>query len=456
MHRWSPLNERQHALLHRLAAGEDSGDWEPGEWRSAYALRDRGLLAIRRGEDGTHPQVTDAGTFYLRNGYHPEHPVHGEIAAADATGEKPSTGRTPYSERPIARARRAKVTELVERLVAEGRVIVEDPGEDEVTEWRRVINYAKRHGLEPQGKRIERTSYGRGGFEMYLATGPHVNSRGQAPSDAPQVQVPARLRSPHPVVMTLRDEKRLTMPSALRLRTLRLLQGLAGEAVRRGYEVNDSPARSWRAGEVNVIVASFTCTVTIQQEFPQSENPERSGKLVIELPYSRSGRQRRWGDRKRWVVEDALGAVLEEIEARAVEDAQHKVEEERAKVDREVRWKAAMMEAREQVAQAQFAQALREQTGDWHEAMLLRAYCDALERRLMSVEEADSADTEETSRWLDWARRYVQTLDPLSWLPVMSSRREPTPDDLKPYLKGWSPYGPESRRFGWDPHQEHR
>ncbi|MDQ1035682.1 hypothetical protein QFZ75_002098 [Streptomyces sp. V3I8] len=88
--------------------------------------------------------------------------------------------------------------------------------------------------------------------------------------------------------------------------------------------------------------------------------------------------------------------------------------------------------------QARFAEALREQAGDWHEAMLLRAYCDALERRLVSVEEADSVDTEEASRWLDWARRYVQALDPLSRLPVVPSRREPTPDDLKPYLKGWT------------------
>ncbi|WP_249125991.1 hypothetical protein [Streptomyces sp. A2-16] len=222
-----------------------------------------------------------------------------------------------------------------------------DPDEDEITEWRRAINYAKRHGLEPQGKRIEKTSYSRSGFEMFLATGPHVNSRGQAPSDAPQVQVPVQLRSPHPVVIALRDEERLTMPSTLRRRTLLLLQGLVGEAVRRGYEVRGSPARSWRAGEVNVVVGDFACTVTIQQEFPQSDNPERSGRLVIELPYNRSGRQRRWGDRKRWVVEDALGAVLREIEARAVEEAQRRVDEAQAEADREVRWKEAMTNARE-------------------------------------------------------------------------------------------------------------
>ncbi|MFJ9899785.1 hypothetical protein ACIQPR_41270 [Streptomyces sp. NPDC091280] len=191
--------------------------------------------------------------------------------------------------------------------------------------------------------------------------------------------------------------------------------------------------------------------MTIQQEFPQSVNPERSGKLVIELPYHRSGRQRRWGDRKRWMVEDALGTVLKEIEARAVENTKRKVDEERAEAEREVRWKAAMVEAREQAVQAQFAEVLREQAGDWQEAMLLRAYCDALDRRLMDVEGVDEADVEASRRWLGWARQYVQILDPLSRLPEMPKTREPAADDLKPYLKGWSPYGPEARRHGWGP-----
>ncbi|MBA2950218.1 hypothetical protein [Streptomyces himalayensis] len=54
----------------------------------------------------------------------------------------------PYFERPVARARQAKATELVERLVAEGRVRHAEPNDDEVAEWRRVVYYAKRHGVE--------------------------------------------------------------------------------------------------------------------------------------------------------------------------------------------------------------------------------------------------------------------------------------------------------------------
>ncbi|WP_248844063.1 hypothetical protein [Streptomyces hirsutus] len=356
----------------------------------------------------------------------------------------------PYNERPVARARRAKATDLVERLIAEGSVVVPDPDEAEMAEWRRAINYAKRHGLEPPGKRIEKRSYGRRGLEFYLATGPHPNSRGQAPDEAPRVRVPAQLRSAQPVVAALKDdERRLMMPTALRRRALLLFQGLAAEAVRRGYEVRDRPGCSWRVGEVDVIVDGYACAVTIQQEFPQSTDAERSRKLVIELGYPRSARQSRWGDRKRWVLEDVLGAVLKEIETRAVEEIRRKEAEARAKMDREVRWRAAMEKAKEQAVQAQFAETLLEQAGRWQEATALRAYCDALEHRIAEEAGAEEPQVASARRWLAWARRYAQSVDPLHQLPTVPTPREPQPEDLKPYLKGWSPYGAEEKRYGW-------
>lgn len=101
------------------------------------------------------------------------------------------------------------------------------------------------------------------------------------------------------------------MPSALRCRALLLPQALAAEAVRRGHRVKDRPSRcTEREGEVDVVVDGSAYTVTIKQEFPQSTNPERSGRLLIELGYGRSGRQGRWRDRKHWVPEDILGAPL--------------------------------------------------------------------------------------------------------------------------------------------------
>ncbi|MGW2524628.1 hypothetical protein ACWC09_48290 [Streptomyces sp. NPDC001617] len=52
------------------------------------------------------------------------------------------------SERPAARPRRAKARELVERLLVEGHVRFTHADDEEIAEWRRVVNYAKRHGME--------------------------------------------------------------------------------------------------------------------------------------------------------------------------------------------------------------------------------------------------------------------------------------------------------------------
>ncbi|MGW4840371.1 hypothetical protein [Streptomyces globisporus] len=90
------------------------------------------------------------------------------VVADGSEPAAPASPRTPYSERPVARVRRAKAHELIERLVAQGRVRIIDPDEGEVAEWRRVVNYEKRHGLEPAGKRIEKVPCGGPGMSCAL------------------------------------------------------------------------------------------------------------------------------------------------------------------------------------------------------------------------------------------------------------------------------------------------
>jgi hypothetical protein len=209
-----------------------------------------------------------------------------------------------------------------------------DPDDDEVAEWRRVVNYAKRHGLEPAGKRIEKVPHGEPGLELFLAEGPHPNARSQrAREGGALVPVPSRLGHLHPKVTALKgDESRLVMPSALRRRSLLLLQGLAAEAVRRGYEVRKARSSFYpREGGVDVAANGFAYTVTVRQEFPESADPERSARLVVELAHGLTGRPGRWRDRKTWTLEEALGVVLGEIEARAVEDARCRQDEQQAR-----------------------------------------------------------------------------------------------------------------------------
>ncbi|WP_327370361.1 hypothetical protein [Streptomyces sp. NBC_01217] len=115
------------------------------------------------------------------------------------------------------------------------------------------------------------------------------------------------------------DSRRLVMPSALRRRSFQLLQGLAAEAIRRGYEVRKAGSSFYpREGGVDVAVDGFAYTVTVRQEFPESTDPERSVRLVVDLAHGLTGRPGRWRDRKTRTLEGALGVIPGEIEARTV------------------------------------------------------------------------------------------------------------------------------------------
>ncbi|WP_251057236.1 hypothetical protein [Streptomyces sp. ISL-94] len=374
MHRWSPLNDRQRELLRRLDASEELGS-ASAERLSMYALRDRGLLVVVRRHGAVQTEVTDAGRFYLEHGHHPEDPRY--TSALQGAAKKTPM---PYSERPVVRARRAMAAELIERLVAERRVVIPAPDEAMETEYRRATQW----------------------------------------------------------LLLSRKTSRLAVPAVLRGRALRLLQALSAEAAKRGHEVREHavaepyrsrpyayggtylPSRlSRREGELDLVVGYFTYTVTIKQEYSQSADPERAQSLMIELPCSRSGRQGKWVDRKRWRLEDVLGTILREVEIRAGEDAQRRIDEERAKADRKVRLQAAMDSAREQAIQAQLAAVLRVQAKDWHEARALSQYCDALEHRLAASAGLVCPEAASARQWLEWARAYVRSLDPLRELPAM-------------------------------------
>ncbi|MFE1837488.1 hypothetical protein [Streptomyces sviceus] len=181
------------------------------------------------------------------------------------------------------------------------------------------------------------------------------------------------------------DESRLVMPSALRRRSLLLLQGLVAEAVRRGHEVRKTRSSFYpREDGVDIAVDGFTYTVTVRQEFPESTDQKRSACLVLEFAHDLTDRPGGWRDRKTRTLEEVMDVILGESEARAVEDARRRQDEQWARAEREVRWQAAMDVAEEQAVREQLAQVLREEAGCWQEAIVLSAYCTALERRIAS------------------------------------------------------------------------
>jgi hypothetical protein len=379
MRRWDPLNARQMDVLRRIGNGDDlSRPEDVGLRTSARALQGRGLVKVTRRDGGWQAVITGAGEYYLQHGRHPGHPGPEQ---QDTPVRQPALS-AQRAQRPLSQNRHAAAARLIKRLESEQQITIEDPTDDIVTEWRRTIDFAKRHGLVPSGKWIEKRRDWSRDLTIELLTGDPPNKRVHVDGEHPAIPVPSQLRPVHPVVTRLRDDDgRLMMAAGRRRRCLLILQALAAEAERRGHTVTDEPvAERWvrqeytylgrhyprrysrREGEIRIGISEFSYAVTIPEESPQTADPERSERLVIEVtPHRSEGRQHKWADRKTRKVEDHLAAVLRELETRAGEDAERIVEERRAKAERRRRWDLAMADARRQAYERLDVTALHEQ-----------------------------------------------------------------------------------------------
>ncbi|MET9387598.1 hypothetical protein ABZY09_42965 [Streptomyces sp. NPDC002928] len=112
---------------------------------------------------------------------------------------------------------------------------------------------------------------------------------------------------------------------------------------------------------------------------------------------------------------------------------QHRKEEE----TRERRL-TAMRQARTALLEDCQLKAPRTQVQAWQEATAIRAYYDALEDHDVTLDAAEAA-----TAWTTWARAYTDRIDPVPENPRLPEPPAITPEDLRPYLRGWSPYEPK-------------
>ncbi|MCX2971676.1 MULTISPECIES: hypothetical protein [Streptomyces] len=76
MYRWSPLNDRQLALLTRIGEGTDPVTSASPELAiTARALKGRGLITMPKHGGKWQAEITDDGRFYLEHGHHPDRPA---------------------------------------------------------------------------------------------------------------------------------------------------------------------------------------------------------------------------------------------------------------------------------------------------------------------------------------------------------------------------------------------
>lgn len=164
-------------------------------------------------------------------------------------------------------------------------------------------------------------------------------------------------------------------------------------------------------------------------------------RITVEEGYSRDGRQAEFRDSKRASLEERLPEVLRELEIRAAEDAWRRQEEERKAQEKQRRWERAIMDhARRDFREARRAEVLRGQLADWQLGNDLDEYLAAMQASILTLTSVKEQNT--ATPWLAWAKEYRQSINPLAKPLAMPPVPKPKPDELKPYLRGWSPYGP--------------
>lgn len=289
--------------------------------------------------------------------------------------------------------------------------------------------------------------------------------------------VPRRLGKYHRVAREFRNRTNLHEVSRNALpRVLRIAHALALEAERRGYQVAcvrddaDSYGRTdWkpgRDGQLVITINGHLLKVRIWEKGagwrgpyehqlrrwkhdrehppqlmrfvarPKPYDSGATGELNIEALGGSYGRQKSWGDRSRWKLEDRLSNLLYELEGQSAEAEERRLVREREEAERQRQWEAAVERAKRQLVEDHRLEVLRNRIRAWQEAEAIRAYCDAVEARHGA--EAIAANPE-AGEWLTLARDHA---DRVQQLPGMPADPEITCDGLKPYLNGWSPYEP--------------
>ena len=139
-------------------------------------------------------------------------------------------------------------------------------------------------------------------------------------------------------------------------------------------------------------------------------------------------------------MENWLPEILQEVELRAQAAEHARLAAIAAAAERRRQWEGAMEKAKGDYAEAYRSDLLLRQADGWFRARQVRDYLDAMQKTIDSI--ADPDDAVAAKEWLRWAEEWAASADPLGQPLAMPVVPEPNPEDLKVFLKGWSPYGP--------------
>ena len=142
--------------------------------------------------------------------------------------------------------------------------------------------------------------------------------------------------------------------------------------------------------------------------------------------------------RARAPLEDQLAVLIRQLELRVAEEKWEWQERERRQKIRQERGEEIRAAAVEKVRYERNATQAVRQLKDRQTATWLRDYADEVDVRAGQL---DGEAAVAAGEWAKWLRTHADHVDPLNGDLNIISKIQPTPDELQPHMKGWSPHG---------------
>ena len=446
------LSEKQVATLEWIRDGcaAVDGETEVSRKISAASLHGRGLATVKGSGATWKASITPAGRAWLE-----AHPT----TVAEAVGGPDGL---------IARVIAAQG-----HLAIGGEAGAKAAHED-------LVRLSHHAASRPRGWRLEvknAGSWSEPAYEVVL-----VRHFEDLVEERP-VPVPERVTRYHPSVKGYLDNRNRQMVSREHVaRAGRVLQAIADEAPSRGLEVvsprsaglppavdADGRREPGRSG-LTLRAPAGTYDIRIQEVSAPSKTPVRRRawgqrstraawldsrqfefvstgilELIVEGPgmgYSGGYRIR---DSATMTLDERLPRIFRRIELHRLEAEHEAQERERAAAERRRQWEAAMAAAKSRYDEQARWEAFEGSSEAWHAIARHREFLGAAREAAGAV---DGARRDELLARLDFAERRLDEADPLGNPDLLLPNvRAPKADDLKPYLDGWSPHGPDEGRW---------
>ncbi|MFD5145080.1 hypothetical protein [Streptomyces sp. NPDC058401] len=476
-----PLNDRQQEVLRWVGRGCPAGVREgTGHKLSCQALQSRGLVKISKRQGKWSAVLTDAGQYYLNHDAHLPDQPHGRSVSPSRGGAQPFAApsgqqlnaetATPLPAQrtsPLPRKRAKTVTEqLLEELTeAGGRIVKREASGRETEKWPIRVAAARRSGKIPETKELH-AGWCNDGYEIRL-----VDTPAWRLAVLPPVPVPIRLSTPHPVVKALQAHAQpMALTKAVQGRAFRLVHALLAATQQLGYasvfgtaETAAAPHRRQHGPPHFTITAqSQKCDFLILQEQDRADHIPTKKELAdaakhswVRIPrYDHSPSERlricvsgglqhragEWADTATRPLEDQLAEIVQEVGLRGEAAERKRLADLETARQKRLQWETAMQRAKIDYAEAARAQQLASQEEAWRRAAGLAEYITAL--RLHAEALPDGPERDGAEAWIAWADGHVQRLNPLNGTLRLPDVPEPRADELQPFLRGWSAYGP--------------